>query len=452
MQPLFESNTDNSDSLISIADIVRLLFKHKGTILLTFIIVSLIIALSLISLLPVYTASGKILVKTEQQGKPTFFSGVTSYTEEKQSDPVNRKMETEMQLVTTRTIAEKAVTELDIKYEQVFHKPLEHLLEPVGNAIDYIMAMFNMYPDPENKGFVHTTKAYIKSINVQPVRSKSAETSSNIMQLEIKTHDQDLARDGLQKIMELYVQYDLALSEQSGIRAKRIIAQRMQQAFNNMQTVQEEIESFLSANGGAEELRDNRRKQSILFSSPNDVASIVTLRQKIIDKELELDEVRQNYSSGNTRTKALQRTIRKLEQRINNEMQQFAVNDSKLSNLERRLAISEEVYKELTKKISQIDLYLDMNELQTENRIIIESPIRPRESGWKKRAFLGVLGSIMGFILGIGLAGLREYLDTRLETEKTLRRNGLNTIGVIPELSKDDLENSIKLLKSGRIS
>lgn len=452
MQPLFDVNTDNTDSLVSIADIARLLFKHKGTISLIFIIVTLIVGLSLFSLPPVYNASGKILVKTEQQGKPTFFSGVTSYTEEKQSDPVNRKMETEMQLVTTRTIAEQAVSELDIKYDQVFHKPLDHLLEPIGNAIDYILAIFKIYPDPENKGFNDTTEAFVKSIDVQPVRSKSAETSSNIMQLEIKTHDQDLAKNGLQKIMELYAQYDVTLSEQAGIRAKRIIVQRMQQASADMQAVQKEIETFLSANSGAEELRDNRRKQSILFSSPNDVASIVTLRQKIIDKELELDEVRQNYSSGNTRTKILQRTIRKLEQRINNEMQQFAVNDSKLSNLERRLAIAEEVFKELTKKISQIDLYLDMNELQKENRIIIESPIRPRESGWKKRVFLGVLGSIMGFILGIGLAGLREYLDTRLETEKTLRRNGLNTIGVIPELSEETLENSIKLLKSGRIS
>ena len=448
MQPLFDSKQNYQDALIGMEDIVRLLFKHKWTILLTFIIVSLVISLCLISLPPVYTAQGKILVKTELQGKPVFFAGVTSYNEQRESDPVNRKMETEMQLVTTRSIAEQTVRELDIKYNQVFHKPLEHLLEPVANAVDFVLLnVFSIEPDPENQGFNDTTSEFIKSINVQPVRSKSAETSSNIMELAIRAHDPDLVKDGLQRVMELYVQYDSDINEESGLRAKRIISGRQQQAFTEMQSVQQEIETFLSANNGAEELRDNRRNQSALFSSPNDISSIVAMRKKVVDKELEMDELRQRFSSSSERVKTVRRTIARLERRISDEMQLFAINDSKLSNLERRLAIAEEVYRELTKKISQIDLFLDMNELHASNRIIIESPIKPRDSEWKKRIFLAILGSILGGILGVGLAGLREYLDTRVETAKSLRKQGMKVLGVIPDLPSKQYDACVNSLR-----
>src|SRR5262249_19816826 len=80
-------------------DVVRVLFKHRWLIIVCFVVVTGVTVGGLAMLPPTYEAEGKVLVQTEQQATPTFFSGLAAYSDRKDFDPASRRLETEMGLI-----------------------------------------------------------------------------------------------------------------------------------------------------------------------------------------------------------------------------------------------------------------------------------------------------------------------------------------------------------------
>lgn len=441
-QSFLNSNSQEEDISITLRDILSILFKHKSIIVTTFLVVATLVNLGLLYLPSVYSAHGRILVKTERQGNPTFFSGVASYEEKRQSDPVNRKMETEMELVESRPIAEGVVKELDIVYSQVYHKPYVHFLDPVGAVVDFVFEILGFPLDPLSKGFDDTVSELVKSISVSPVKSKSSETTSNIMQLSIRTHDKQLASEALLKIMESYQKHNTEMNRKAGEKAYNIIKMRKDEAYATVLANQQEHETFIANTRNAPELINAKNVRHSSTTSPGDVASIAMLRKQVIKKDLELDAMRHKYSPNHLPYKQLLKSINSLKYRITVETKKYAANDSQLRSLARKLETSETVYLELKKKLAQINIYLDMNDSQTESRIIVEPPLAPRNSSWKKDVLMGVLGSFAGLVLGIGFAGYREYADHRLESIHEVQRYfGFEVLGIISDVSESDLRD-----------
>lgn len=447
-QTVFNIHSQDQDNSITQRDILSILFKHKRIILKSFFVVTLLVSLGLMYLPPVYKAKGKILVKVERQGNPTFFSGVASYEERKQADPVNRTMETEMELVEARPIAEEVVKQLNITFSQVYHKPYIHFLTPLADAYDAVMEVLGYPPDPLSNGFSDTVNALVESIEVAPVRSKSSETTSNIMELKIRTHDKEVAGRALQAIMEVYQKHNTIINNKAGEKAHEIIKKRKDDAYAEVVSHQFELETFVSHRKNGTELQNAKKVSRRKVTSPGDISSISLLKKQVIEKEMELDELMQVYSDNHIPVKQLKKAISSIKKRIAMESQHYASNDSKLRTLERKLEIAEGIYLELKRKLAQIEIYLDMNESQTQSRIIVEPPMIPRKSEWKKTLIYGVIGSFAGLILGVGFAGFREYADHRLENASEVRRYfNMEILGTIPELEEGELEQGIAVLK-----
>lgn len=445
---VFNLHSQENETSITRRDVLSVLFKHKSIILKSFVIVTILVTLGLLFLPPVYTVKGKILVKTERQGNPTFFSGVASYEEKRQSDPVNRTMETEMELVEARPISEEVVRRLDIKYNQVYHKPYVHLLMPISDMVEPVLAMIGFGPDPKKQGFEDTVSELVKSIQVAPVKSKSSETTSNIMEISLRTHDRAIADKTLLGIMEAYQKHNTTINRAAGERAYRIIERRKKEAFAELLRNQAELEAFVGDTKGTQDIRGSKSTGRVPRSaSSSDGGSIALLKKQVLEKELELEELRQKYNSGHFMVQRLENAIANLKKRIATETQKYATSDSKLRSLERKLEISENLYMELEKKLNQIQIYLDMNESEIESRIIVEPPLPPRSSEWKKDAVLGLLGSFGGLLLGVGFAGYREYGDHRLESSNEIQQTfGIEVLGTVSELENDEVEKSVQAL------
>ena len=82
--------------------------------------------------------------------------------------------------------------------------------------------------------------------------------------------------------------------------------------------------------------------------------------------------------------------------------------------LDRMLRLRQQELVDVEHRLSQIEMYLDLNALDMENRVVVEPPLRPRSSEWKKRAIVGVTGAVGGLLLGVFIAGMRELFDRRL--------------------------------------
>ncbi len=236
MEPIFNLDEREKPSLFTIRDLVGILFKHKHIIISSYLVVTLLVALGLMSLPLVYTSTGKILVKIDQQGVPDFFSGLASYyQQESQSSPANRKMETELELVETRPIAEKVVRDLNLTYWDVYHKPYVHLLAPVADFLDSVMSVFGVDPDPQKRGFDDTVKEFLNSFEAKTVKSKSAETTSNIVEIKLKAPDKQVVAKALQKLMEVYRDHDALSNQEAGKRAYDIVKSSLERSDEELQ-------------------------------------------------------------------------------------------------------------------------------------------------------------------------------------------------------------------------
>jgi Mrp family chromosome partitioning ATPase len=73
------------------------------------------------------------------------------------------------------------------------------------------------------------------------------------------------------------------------------------------------------------------------------------------------------------------------------------------------------------------------NATQPPSHVVVEPPLVPDSSDWKKRVAIGVLGAVLGLLLGLALAGLAELGDPTFTNKALVRRClGLDVLTVIP--------------------
>lgn len=443
MTPIFEVDQQDQFKSYSGKDIAALCFKHKGLIFTVFLIVSISVNAMLFFIPSVYEANAKVLIHTEKAGTPSFFAGVAPVKERMTNDPVKRKIETEMQMIEGRSVAEEVVRDLDITWDQVYHKPLVHLLAPVGTyVIDPLMRALGFQPDPEKNGFNDTVKELVKSIMVAPVLSKSADTNSNIIFVSLKSPDPVIARDILQKTLEYYRSYDIKMRKQEAELAYSIVNEKVEKTYADLTAAQAALEFFLS-NKENGEVADSKNSQ--LLTTPNDISTIQLLKEQIIELEFELSALNDTFQPGDDNASRIKASIEKLRSRLQSELELYASNNSEQAVLERNLELSESLYLELKTRLSKIELFIDMNEHNISAREILEPPIAPRESSWKKDIVLGVFASIFGLVFGVALAGIREFLDSSIRDDSDVSKYlGIELIGKIPEETPSTMEYFFK--------
>ncbi len=448
---LFDTQELQAQHSFTGRDMLRILFKHKSAILICFIGVSLIVALGMYWLPPTFIAEGKILVITERQGNPSFLSGIAAYREAPQADPVNRKMETEMELLTTREISERVVRKLGITYKQVYRKPYAVLLDPVADLYDWIREhVFGIAPDPEKRGFKDTVDAFNNSLVVEPTKSKSSDTNSNVINVNLKAVDRDMAYQAVEAVMQTYIDYAAEQNLGEGEEAYKLVATQKQQAGEELQRTEQALQSFLSTQGDNMIVANGVSSSSMTSNLPSDQSpgrqSVVgTMKSRLVDMQLRLGEMRQVYKDDAENVRQLKSAIADLETRMSQEVKANAEAEVKASALERARAMAVSHFQELERKLDQIDLYLKLNGSEADTRRIVESPIKPKSSEWKKDLLIVLLGSLAGLILGLGVAGYREYSDHRIQSGDEIQRHlGVETLAVIPELSSNELAVLLK--------
>lgn len=436
--PLFGPDASASDAFTR-RDVLALLFKYKWQIVFVWFGVSLLVGAGLWWLPPSYVSEAKLLIRTEQLGRPSFIAGVAAYRDAPDVDNSMRKLETEMELLLSRPLAEQVVRDLGLRYEQVYHPPLTHLLAPIAALVGDIRQRYFGLPPPAPGRFDDTVDALLKSIKVTPAKGRSGE-APNLIDLEIVAADPAVARDALAAMIGAYQRFSVEIDERNGKRVVGIIEERVALAERAVLDAQGRLEALgarRDATRAAVPGADAVGSQSVVAEGASMTAS---LRARIAQLEIELAEQQQRFTPQMASIGTLRATIADLKARLDRELRKAARGDAEFMALQREWRLAEERYVDLERRLSQIRLFLQVNREQDASRILVDPPREPAGSEWKKRVALAIVASVAGLLLALLVAALRNFGDHRLTRPADVARyTGLELLAVFDRLDTPGL-------------
>lgn len=452
LEPIFTGEEEQEQfGAFSRRDFARIVFKHKWVIVLCFVATTAAAAFCLWYLPPTYTTEAKVLIKTNEGSTPSFFGGIAPIREPPLADPVNRVMETEMELVEAVPLSERVVDDLHLTYYQVYHKPYKILLDPVVDAYDWVLTnWFGMPPDPEKRGRRDTVNAFVKSLTVMPIKSKSAETNSNIISIKLRSPDPHIAQKALEDLLKYYTTFDVSMNEEAARKAYEIVSADLKVAEDQVLAAREKLRQFVGRAGvrpksdgtaGAaatpanDALPAGPGEPRSLITTPRDVASLDRLKARLIDARIELANAKQVFrGESNARVQSLENLVAELERQIQAEVAVSASDESQVDALERDVKAADARYLSLLNKLEEIKLYRQMNQQHVSNRVVIEPPVLPTSSDLRFRLIIGAAAVLASLVVGLGLSGLLEYTDHTLQSRAAVQKHlGLPLLATIPK-------------------
>lgn len=412
----------------TLKDAVRLLFKHALMLITVGIVGTLVLVTTNLVIPPNYSVKTKMLIETELNSVPDFFSGVSAARTPSASLPANRIIETEIELLQSRPIFEAVVRTVGLTYDQVHHPGYVYLLNPVADVWDAVMEFFGFPVDPEKRGFKDTVSALQKSISIHQRTSESADTNSNIIEIQLKMTDGAVAKEALDAIIDEYMGFELVVEKESAFQAQEILGKQVEDALDNVEKARIELRDYLIAAGAESTVSDQ--------SSPARESVADRLRSHLTEMEVELVELQHVYRPDSDNIKDLQRSIELVKQRIAEEVGKKALQESDVDRARQKVALANSVYEKLSNKLTETGLYISMLENQIPDRIVIAEAIAPRESSWKKDLLLMSAGILGVWFLSFALVGVREYLDHTFYTHQSVRYHlDLPVLADVPERS-----------------
>jgi len=391
---------------------------------------------------PLFTSTARVLVQTEQIGTPSFLSGIAAYRESQIAEPVGRKIETEMALILNRRSAIDVVDALGI---QRSHLPGSSL----AGAKQSIVGVWRRWTDQEDAEEATASNTlvdeFLSNIIVEPVRSKAAETTSNVLEIKFEATDPEVASSALGKMLDAYLQVGAQQNRKLGIATTELLKAQIQQAKTDLakseealvaQAVRESEQATLTASVSSS-TGAGLSGQRAAGRTSNEAATSQLMTQ-LVDLQAQLDELRQTFTDETEGVRKLKRRVDEARSRVAAQVRASAQNTAVFNRLDRQRSLAQDHYIELRRKLEQIELYMKLTPAALDGRIVVAPPSQPgRNEGHKKKS-MAMAGPIAGFLLGLLLATLRELMRPRIRTRRGIERMlGIPALGTVPSFPVD---------------
>jgi uncharacterized protein involved in exopolysaccharide biosynthesis len=420
------------------------LAKHRYLILLAFVLTTVVAVASVRMLPPSYQSTAKVLVRVDQEAIPAFFTGISAAREPTTIDNSIRRLENEIQLMEAFPLSMRVVEDLGLTYDQVYHPPLSYLIWRISDALEpYLIEYLDLRPDPKRRGKQETAEAFRKALSVRLAQSRSAEGGADVLEVTLKGIDPALTARMLEHLLTIYTANDRRVNAEIGRKAQDIVGRQLDRAKADLTAAQHRLGEYIAVNGvprragSSEQANAGGRSVADVLSSPRDPSPIGILKARLMEMEIDLVTLQRTYPGRVDQIRSLQDSIAILKGRLDREQKRAAENETVLLALERDLRLAENLAAELERRHTQIGFYLSINESESGNRTVIEPPMVPRESNKRSAVVLAAFASLAGLLFGVGVAGLREMTDHRLENEADVQQHlGVPVLAVVPRASR----------------
>lgn len=422
----------------TMGDIVGVLWRNAGLIGASFALMSAAGVGLYYMQVPTYASTARVLVQTDQIGAPSFLSGIAAYREPLIAEPPTRKLETEMALILNRQNASDVVDALALEPSQLASTPIARIRTAVAGAVRQWLGL------PRPKGAARHDElvdSFLKSLAVEPVRSATAETTSNVLEIGIETTDPALSAQALQGMLDGYLKFGAQQSHRAGNATTEVVQEQVRQAQQELRRVEDAVvalaikesdratlaASVTAAAGGT------GARGAAAGNTVDTAAS--QMANQVVELQAQLDDLQQTYTDETQSVRKVKQRLTEARSRLAAYVRSNARQTAEFSRLDRQRALAQERYAELRRKLDQIKLYTELTPTGHEGRIVVVPPSEPDPAKGRRKPIFALAGPIAGLLLGLLLAALREFAFPRLRGRRDVERwLGVPLLGVLPPI------------------
>ncbi len=166
---------------------------------------------------------------------------------------------------------------------------------------------------------------------------------------------------------------------------------------------------------------------------------MLTLTGRIHDLEVQLRAIASTYLEGVTnQVRSLDATLA----RFGTQLEQIPAKEVQFARLKRQTSVLEQIYTLLQTRLKEAEI---AEAVEDPSVRVVDPAIRPQEP-IKPRGMLNVaLALVLGGIVGVGVAFIREYSDTTVHTrEDVAEATGAPVLGIIPTIRWDGVHSRMR--------
>ena len=436
---LFPDRDSGRPPPLTLGELVGMLWRNVWLIVACTVLVTLL-ALGLYFLqVPVYTSTARVLVQTDQLGTPSFLSGIAAYRESQVAEPVGRKIETEMALILNRSNAERVADQLQLRQAQLPSSPIGAARSLVGGLTGG-SAKAEAAPGARAK----LVDDFLANISVESVRSKTAETTSNVLEIKFDSTDPQMAPRALAAMLDAYLKVGTLQNRRLGAATTNLLQSQIDEAQAELSKTESAIVALAVREAGRPEVTaaaagsrstPSGTAISSAHGGANGASETATaqLMQQLLDLQGQLDDLRQTYTDETESVRKLKQRVAETRSRLASQLRASASNNAEFSRLERQRLLAQDHYVELRRKLDQIDLYMQLTPAALDGRLVVDAPTQPDKGEARKKRLIALAGPVAGLLLGLLLAALRELTRQRVRTRRDVERLlGSPLLGALP--------------------
>ena len=485
----YEKN--QADDEIDLRELLLVLRRRKGVILLFTLLIFLIGSLITLNIQPTYKSTTTIQIESEESAKVLSFDvGITG-------DSANSEFfQTQYELLQSRILAGKVIEDLGIDQEAVNNRDSSAL----SAATQYVkkLVTWNNEDKPVYElGKYPQEDKFLAGLSIAPVKK------SQIVSISYEDNDPQFATDAANAVAENFIELTAERRKQASSDARRFIKNELKAAELELRRLERELTEYareveliqtgdensqslvsqrtaevnralakaeatrIEAEASYRNLQSSQSTLNVL-NSP----TVQQLKQSLAQLQDEYQKNLKRYKPGYPDMVNLKRLINKANARLNLEITRVSKSSKNLlrdyylaakeresslkaeletqkedlllqrdkgiqyGSLLRGVEIQQRVFKDLLLRSLEIKI---ASGAATSNIAVVDPAILPYAQLKPNIKLNLALSSVLGLFMGVVIAFLLEFMDDRIKSSDELKRLlGLPILGVTPEVKGKD--------------
>lgn len=475
-QPV-EAQRENDE--IDLTELLRTIWRGKFWIGLCAAIALLIGGwYAFVAATPIYTASSMVALETQQKQTIDIESVVSGVGGDQSS------INTEVEVIRSRELAEKVVRELDLTSDPEFNKWLRTTpVFSLGNIIQIIRDFLGVAETEVSP----TEREVLDAVIDEILQSVSASNIRQSYVFRITAVTESPTKSALiaNTWAELYIRDQIAVKFEKTAQASEWLTDRVSQLQIELENAEAELKEFSSStklvspealsalNRQLKELRDRLADTSATAEShaqrveamqaARASGNMAQMAEAANDRSLEalvtrvengtasradfntrfdqiLDRTTMESARASTQADTLRESIDRTERQIEAQSSELVT----LQQLEREAEASRLIYEHFLGRLKETSVQQGIQ--QPDSRILSRAVV-PQDPSAPRKSIILVLSLMLGGMAGIGLVLAREFSQTTFRTPEELEaRTGYTVLGQIPTIPARRRSNVLKYL------